>query len=137
MERLQFDKELEAIDFSQIRNMVPQGQQDRELQLQERAGVELTGDYDGLRNRLAQEQYDEDNYLNLNAASQALQMGANADVIYEYVKHTRPEVNSLMSLERASAQNQLAESFTDNPQTAINAAVDADINNMTTEERRK
>ena len=136
MERIDFGKEPEEIDFSQVRNIVPQGQQDRELQLQDRAGVELTGDYDGLRNRLAQEQYDEDNYLNLNAAAQALQMGANAETIYKYVEHTKPEVNSLMSLERASAQNQLSESFTDNQRTAINAAVDADIDNMTTAERR-
>ena len=85
MERIDFSKEPEEIDFSQVRNIVPQGQQDRELQLQDRAGVELTGDYDGLRNRLAQEQYDEDNYLNLNAATQALQMGANAETIYKFV----------------------------------------------------
>ena len=124
---INFDNEAGVIDFGTADNTVSDIKRDRELQLQERAGVEPSEDFEGVRAGLAsnieQTQLEE----LYEVSSNSLQSGANADAVSKYIQQFNPTVSAQdldISLEVAAAATQAEESFIDNENTAINNAVD-------------
>ena len=124
---INFDNEAGVIDFGAADNTVSDIKKDRELQLQERAGVEPSEDFEGVRAGLAsnieQTQLEE----LYEVSSNSLQSGANADAVSKYIQQFNPTVSAQdldISLEVAAAATQAEESFIDNENTAINNAVD-------------
>lgn len=104
---------------------IPQSQRDREYQLQERAGVEPTANFAGLRSQLAQKQVEEELNDLYQASESAILAGASsfdvsANVANYALKNTEQDAD--ISLEKEAAINNTAQAFNEDTQTAINAA---------------
>lgn len=106
-------------------NSIPQSQRDREYDLQERAGVEPTANFSGLRAELAQKQVAEELNTLYNASEKAILAGASSldvsDKVQKYIlKNSEDDTD--ISLEKEAAVNSTAQAFNEDQQTAINAA---------------
>ena len=140
---LNIGKGVEPLNFTSYNDIVPMKQQERELELQELAGLSPSESFSEVRDELAREQYGADDELSLRAAEQAINMGAKPKAVYDFMRNSKPNVSSASSLEKEAARRQIEESFSDNPTTAINNAVDGptvdevmSMEGLTTEERR-
>ena len=120
------------IDFNQGQNVLPNAQQDYEFDLQERAGIELSSDFQGVRNRLALEKAERETQDLMIYAEKALMSGEDTQKVVDTVKSYQPAVtveDGDMALEIAAADRESAESLENNPQTASNAIVDSEAIN--------
>lgn len=113
------------VNFDTTVDEMSQSQKDREYQLQERAGVEPTANFAGLRSQLAQKQVEEELNDLYQASESAILAGANsfdvsANVANYALKNTEQDAD--ISLEKEAAINNTAQAFNEDQQTAINAA---------------
>lgn len=129
MELLDFKTPVPSIDFDSTRNLINPAQQAREMELQERAGVEPSADYAGTREKLASTQYEDEMNLLYRTTEDTLNRGVNADSMSKYIKSYSERNgldNSDVSLEVAAGTKETQDAFTNNPKTAMNNAVDVD-----------
>lgn len=129
MELLDFKTPVPSIDFSSSKNTLGGSQQDREMDLQRRAGITPTADYAGIRQQLAQQQFGEEMGNMYTVAESSLQAGFNPETVADYVRSYQArngEEDLDVSLEIAAASKETEEAFTNNSKTAMNNAVDND-----------
>lgn len=117
----------ERINFGSVDGFLPTFQQNREHDLQTRAGLEPSGAYEEVRRMLATRQ--EENSLSelYTASESALAKGAIPETVAKYIEKYTPEVTREdldIALEKAAADKQVQEAFQDNEKTAINNSVD-------------
>lgn len=115
------------IDFRTDLNIVDTWQRDREMSLQERAGLEYSTDYLGTRQGLAAQESEAGLADMYTVAENSLKNGANPDTIAKAINSYQPAVSNTdvdVSLEVASAEQQVIDANNTNPKTATNNAVD-------------
>lgn len=125
-EQLNFNESKE-INFGSLNDVYPSFQQNREQELQIRAGLEPSGAYNEVRQMLAKQQ-EETALSELYTASEvALEHGAMPQQIADFIQKYTPDVTSEdldIALEKEAANKQIEDSFSTNEQTYINNAVD-------------
>ena len=125
-EQLNFNESKE-INFGSLNDVYPSFQQNREQELQIRAGLEPSGAYNEVRQMLARQQ-EETALSELYTASEvALEHGAMPQQIADFIQKYTPDVTSEdldIALEKEAANKQIEDSFSTNEQTYINNAVD-------------
>ena len=115
------------INFNSDADILPLGQREREEELQSRAGLEPSGEYLGVRSRVAQEQEETSLSELYTASEEALTNGADVNIINEFVQKFVPTItadDTDISLEAAAGTKEIEDSFIDNLNTAANNAVD-------------
>lgn len=127
VQTINFNKPIERINYNIYNNLLPEEQRERELDLQERAGIELSTRYEETRQGLALEQ-EEDSMQNLYRASEnALKNGVDPKAVSDFIRAYVPDVTGEdidIALEAAAGERQVVEAFQNNKQTALNNAVD-------------
>lgn len=119
--------ETKKIDFGSLRDMYPPFQQNREQDLQARAGLEPSGAYEEVRQMLAREQEETALSELYTASEEALKAGAMPQQVSEFISKYTPDVTKDdvdIALERRAAEKQIEDSFATNEKTYINNAVD-------------
>lgn len=113
----------EVYDLNIEDNSLPIAQQNREYELQQKAGVEPSSDFSGTRYRMAEALHGAEVEDLYNASETALMQGANAESVAGFINNYNTYVNpedANISLEVAAAENQLNEAYSNNPQTYSN-----------------
>lgn len=110
---------------------------DYEYKLQELADILPSSNFDQTRYELAVEQREEDVNNFIKGSSQAIQYGANPEMISSMVQTYIPEDTSNRSLEIAAAENQTSQAFIDDNITYDNAINDDKVDDLTEEQALK
>lgn len=124
-ELLQFnDSQVQPLDFTTVEPEMPETQKQYEYELQEAAGYDITADFEGLRNHLAQKHKDEEDAELYEVAEQRLRAGEDPVKVTQDLQNYRNTFNSTdadTSLEVEAGRNNAAKALQDNPATRINA----------------
>lgn len=122
-----FSSELDNIQFQQQDSYVPQWQKDYEENLQRDAGVEISNDFVGVRNRLALANAEDEKENLLQGSAMALENGADPEQvsanIENYVPDNMPDdINT--SLEVKAADELVVGAYQTNETKAVNDMTD-------------
>lgn len=124
-ELLQFDdSQVQPLDFTTAEPEMPETQKQYEYDMQTAAGYEITADFDGLRNSLAQKHKDEEDAELYEVAEQRLRAGEDPFKVSKDLQSYTNAFNSTdadSSLEVEAGRNNAAKALQDNPATRINA----------------
>jgi len=115
------------IDFRTDLNLVGDWQRDREMSLQDRAGIDYSTNYEHIRRALAQQESEEGLSDMYAVAENSLKNGANPNTVASAIEGYTPAVSDKdldVSLEVAAAEQQTIDANNTNPKTAMNNAVD-------------
>ena len=124
---------IEPLDLD-IEQPVSKAQEIREYELQGRAGVEVSNNFEGVRTQVAATQEEAELNDLYSASESALNRGASADLVSNYIRGYRPSILSSdldSALEAAAAEKELEEAYANNPQTLSNA-----LNNVFTQDEK-
>lgn len=123
---INFNKPVQRINFSKINDGYSQSQKEREYELQARAGKELSNNFRGVREQAAMQLQEREEENLYNSAEKSLKIGADVERVTEMVRNYKSMYNPDTSLEKESAENQTIDSYNNNPDTAINSAIDGE-----------
>lgn len=129
MEILDFKTPVPTLNFDTADNGVPLSQQEREWELQDRAGISRTSEFAELRRSLAADQFGQEMADLYTATENSLNNGlapASAAAFIKSYNPTNGEDQADTSLERAAAENEYTTALNNNTRTALNAAVDGE-----------
>lgn len=122
-----FSSELENIQLQQQDNYIPQWQKDYEENLQREAGVEISNDYAGVRNKLALANAEDEKENFIQGSALALKAGVDPETVYKNIEgytpnNTAEDVN--VSLEVKAADELVAGAYQTNEVKAVNDMTD-------------
>ena len=118
------DSEVQPLDFSTTVQEMPETQKQYEYEMQEAAGYDITADFEGLRNHLAQKHKDEEDAELYEFTEQRLRAGEDPAKVTQELQNYQNTFNSTdadTSLEVEVGRNNAAKALQDNPATRINA----------------
>lgn len=120
-------KNVESLEYTQLPGDIPQNQKQREYDLQNRAGIPNTNNFEGVRTSLAAKQESEELFDLYAGTEDAIRQGASAVSAAELVGRYRPLItaeDSRSSLEGAAAEAEIEEALQYNPQLIANVLND-------------